>query len=128
MNRRTQRLGVQFKEEIGLFLQREVRDPRIGFVTVSRVEITDDLSYAKIWVSVMGSEKEMRDTMIGLHQAVPFVRKHMSKILKIRKIPELNFVQDLNLEHGLRIEKILNNLKEQGGLGDTGNDSEAESR
>ena len=116
MSRRTDRLGELFREEISKLLQKGLKDPRVGFATISRVDITEDLSYAKVLVSVMGSEKEKRDTLIGLKNSSGFIRQFLGKGIKIRKIPELSFVLDENLEHAMRIESILAELKNKGEL------------
>ena len=116
MSRRTDRLGELFREEISKLLQKGLKDPRVGFATISRVDITEDLSYAKVLVSVMGSDKEKRDTLIGLKNSSGFIRQFLGKGIKIRKIPELSFVLDENLEHAMRIESILAELKNKGEL------------
>ena len=116
MSRRTDRLGELFREEISKLLQKGLKDPRVGFATISRVDITEDLSYAKVLVSVMGSDKEKRDTLIGLKNSSGFIRQFLGKGIKIRKIPELSFVLDENLEHAMRIESILAELKQKGEL------------
>ncbi|MBO4712912.1 30S ribosome-binding factor RbfA [uncultured Fibrobacter sp.] len=116
MSRRTDRLGELFREEISKLLQKGLKDPRVGFATISRVDITEDLSYAKVLVSVMGSDKEKRDTLIGLKNSAGFIRQFLGKGIKIRKIPELSFVLDENLEHAMRIESILAELKNKGEL------------
>jgi len=116
MSRRTDRLGELFREEISKLLQKGLKDPRVGFATISRVDITEDLSYAKVLVSVMGSDKEKRNTLIGLKNSAGFIRQFLGKGIKIRKIPELSFVLDENLEHAMRIESILAELKNKGEL------------
>lgn len=116
MSRRTDRLGELFREEISKLLQKGLKDPRVGFATISRVDITEDLSYAKVLVSVMGSEKEKRDTLIGLKNSAGFIRQFLGKGIKIRKIPELSFVLDANLDHAMRIDSILAELKQKGEL------------
>ena len=116
MSRRTDRLGELFREEISKLLQKGLKDPRVGFATISRVDITEDLSYGNVLVSVMGSDKEKRDTLIGLKNSAGFIRQFLGKGIKIRKIPELSFVLDENLEHAMRIESILAELKNKGEL------------
>ena len=115
MSRRTDRLGEQFREEICKLIQKGLKDPRVTPLTsITRVDITEDLSYAKALVSVMGSDKEKRDSVIGLNNSAGFIRGVLGKALKIRKIPELNFVLDENLEHAMHIEGILAELKQKG--------------
>ena len=117
MSRRTDRLGEQFREEISKLIQKGLKDPRVSsLASVTRVDITEDLSYAKVLVSVLGSDKEKRDSLIGLNNSAGFIRGVLGKALKIRKIPELNFVLDENLEHAMHIENILAELKQKGDL------------
>ena len=87
-----------------------------SLASITRVTITDDLSYAKVMVSVMGTDKEKRDSLIGLKNSAGYIRGVLGKELKIRKIPELNFVLDENLEHAMHIESILAELKQKGDL------------
>jgi ribosome-binding factor A len=111
MNRRMERMGELFKKEISIRLQNDIRDPRIGFVTVSRVDITDDLSLARVRVSVFGSDKEKRDSLIGLNHSAGRLRSLLSKDIKIRRLPKLEFVLDENLDHGFRVQEILQELQ-----------------
>ncbi|MBP5246922.1 MAG: 30S ribosome-binding factor RbfA [Fibrobacter sp.] len=113
---RTVRLDEQFREEISKLLMKGLKDPRIGFVTISRVEITNDLSYAKVYISVLGSDREKAASLIGLRNSAGFIRTYLGKALKIRKIPLLSFVLDESLDHAMHIEEILAELKEQGEL------------
>ncbi|MCK9182439.1 MAG: 30S ribosome-binding factor RbfA [Fibrobacteraceae bacterium] len=114
--RRTDRLDELFREEISKLLQKGLKDPRVGFATITRVEITTDLSYAKVYVSVLGSEKDKTGTMIGLKNSAGFIRKYLGTQIKIRKIPELTFVLDESLDHAMHIEEILSDLKGKGEL------------
>ena len=109
MSRRTDRLDEQFREEIGKLLQKGLKDPRVSsLASITRV--------TKVMVSVMGSDKEKRDSLIGLKNSAGYIRTVLGKALKIRKIPELNFVLDENLEHAMHIESILAELKQKGDL------------
>ncbi|OIP53015.1 MAG: ribosome-binding factor A [Fibrobacteres bacterium CG2_30_45_31] len=114
MSRRTDRLGELFREEISKLLQKGLKDPRVGFATINRVDITEDLSYAKVLVSVMGTDKEKTSTIIGLRNSSGFIRQFLGKGIKIRKIPELQFVLDENLDHAMHIQDILSDLKAKG--------------
>ena len=114
MSRRTDRLGELFREEISKLLQKGLKDPRVGFATINRVDITEDLSYAKALVSVMGTDKEKTSTIIGLRNSSGFIRQFLGKGIKIRKIPELQFVLDENLDHAMHIQDILSDLKAKG--------------
>ena len=97
--------------------QKGLKDPRVStLASITRVDITEDLSYAKALVSVMGSDKEKRDTLVGLNNSAGFIRGVLGKALKIFKVPELKFVLDENLEHAMHIEEILAELKQKGEL------------
>jgi len=117
MTRRTDRIGHLIQRELGDFILRELSDSRVGFVTISRVEVTTDLAHAKVHVSILGSEKEKRDSMAALSHAAAYMRTHLSKILETRTVPKLAFVEDKNLDHGFRINAVLKDLeaKERGG-------------
>lgn len=111
MTRRTDRIGHLIQQEIGNLILREISDVRIGFVTISRVEVTTDLAHAKVFVSVLGTDKEKRDSLAGLGHSASFMRTHLAKVLKMRTVPRLQFVEDKNLDHGFRINEILNDIK-----------------
>lgn len=113
MTRRTERVSALIQRELGEFILRELSDSRIGFVTISRVEVTTDLAHAKVHVSVLGSDKEKRDSLVGLSHSATFMRTHLSKVLKMRTVPRLQFVEDKNLDHGFRINEILNDIKRE---------------
>lgn len=121
MNKRTDRLGNQFLQEISKLLRLEIKDPRIGFVTISRVEVTDDLSIAKVYTSVMGSDKEKKDSLIGLNKSSTFIRKLLFKSMTLRKMPKFQFVLDESLDYGFKVQGILDELKQSGEL-DIGTD------
>lgn len=121
MNKRTDRLGNQFLQEISKLLRLEIKDPRIGFVTISRVEVTDDLSIAKVYTSVMGSDKEKKDSLIGLNKSSIFIRKLLFKSMTLRKMPKFQFVLDESLDYGFKVQGILDELKQSGEL-DIGTD------
>lgn len=104
------------QREISVILQNGLRNPNIGFVSVSRVDVTTDLYYATVMVSVLGSKLEQMKSLKALQQSAGFIRSHLSKIIKIRRIPELRFVIDENQQHAARINDILNDLKAKGEL------------
>jgi ribosome-binding factor A len=111
MTRRTERIGHLIQRELGELIRGQLADARIGFVTVSRVDVTTDLAHAKVFVSVLGNDKEKRDSLIGLEHGASFLRTHLSKVLQTRTVPRLQFVEDKNLDHGQRVNQILNDLK-----------------
>jgi ribosome-binding factor A len=116
MSERTARLDELLREEISSVIRREVDDPRIGFVTVTDVEVAPDLRHANVWVSVIGSADEKRVTLRALSRAMPFVRQRLGK-LRLKRIPDLHVKEDQTAARGTRILRILDDL-EQGGEGD----------
>jgi ribosome-binding factor A len=111
MSQRTERIDEQLRQEIGQALEREVADPRIGFVTVTRVETSPDLSHARVWVSVIGSEQERKTTLSALRHAMPYLRRGLGSKLRLRRIPELEVRLDDTVERGTRVLQILNDLE-----------------
>ena len=111
MSSRTKRLDELLREEISAVLQREVDDPRIGFVTITDVETTSDLSHANVWVSVIGSPDEKRQTLRALSHAMPFVRQRLGR-LRLKKIPDLHVKEDETAARGTRLLQILGELEQ----------------
>ena len=115
MSERTARLDELLREEISAVLQREVDDPRIGFVTITDVEVSPDLRHASVWVSVIGTADEKRQTLRALSRAMPFVRQRLGK-LRLKRIPDLHVKEDDTAARGTRVLQILDDL-EAGGEG-----------
>ncbi|MGQ0813604.1 MAG: 30S ribosome-binding factor RbfA [Gemmatimonadota bacterium] len=111
MSRRIERLNEQVKREVSDILRSEVRDPRVGIVTVTEARVAPDLSIARVYVRPMGDEKEQEAALEGLAAASPYVRRELSKRLKVRTVPELRFEADKALDYGLHIEKLLSEIK-----------------
>lgn len=113
-NQRSARVAEQMREEMARLI-RDLKDPRVGFVSVVKVEVSGDLRYARIFVSVMGTEQQKKESMKGLQSASGHLRSELGQILRLRFVPELNFHLDESIEHGVRIAKLLVELqKEQG--------------
>jgi ribosome-binding factor A len=110
MSDRTARLDELLREEISAIITRDVHDPRVGFVTVTSVDVTRDLSHATVWVSLIGQADERRDALRALGRAMPFVRARLG-VLRIRKIPELHLRLDDTAERGTRVLDILHALE-----------------
>lgn len=110
MSKRLARLNEQLKREISAMIRTQVRDPRVGLVTVTHVQTAADLGSARVRVRLTGTDAERAETLAGLDAAAPFLRRNLGQILKIRHIPELRFMEDHSLEHALRIEKILSDV------------------
>ncbi|HEY4601598.1 MAG TPA: 30S ribosome-binding factor RbfA [Cerasibacillus sp.] len=107
---RANRVAEQMKKELGDILTRKIKDPRIGFVTVTDVEVTGDLQQATVYVSILGSEEEKKETLLGLSKAKGFIRSEIGSRIRLRKTPEITFEFDEALEYGNRIETILKKL------------------
>jgi ribosome-binding factor A len=112
---RPERVAELIRETVAQFLTEKVRDPRIGFVTVTGVEVSGDLAHATVRVSVLGSEEEKARTLEGLASAARFLRARLSRELHLRTSPELRFERDRGLEHAVRIDQLLRELKESPG-------------
>jgi ribosome-binding factor A len=112
---RPERVAELIRQSVAEFLTGNVRDPRIGFVTVTGVEVTPDLSHATIRVSVMAGEEEKARSLEGLASAARFLRTQLSRELRLRTSPELHFVLDRGLDHAQRIDRVLRELKEGDG-------------
>ena len=107
MSRRTERLAEEIREEVALLIASELKDPRIGFVTVTRVEVTPDLRTARIYVGVLGTEKQRTTSLAGLKQGAGFLRRALGRTLRLRYTPELLFQYDEGLEASDRVAKLL---------------------
>lgn len=111
MSQRAKRVGELIKQEVSQLLQRGLKDPRIGFVTVTDVEVTGDLRNATVYISVFGNDKQKQDTMAGLEAATGFIRREVGKYLHLRYTPELAFKFDESVQYGSHINQILHELK-----------------
>jgi len=111
MSHRIERVSSLMRHEISELLQRQVKDPRINqFVAVTEVSISADLKYAKVFVSCMGSEEEKQAMLKGLGAASNFLRKQLSKRLRLRRIPELNFEWDDSIERGDHLLQLIDKI------------------
>jgi ribosome-binding factor A len=108
--RRTDRLGHEIRVELAELISREVKDPRIGFATVTRVELSADLHHAQVFVSVLGSPKEQERSIEGLTSAAGFLRHEIGHRLALRRVPELAFILDRSIEAGEKIEILLQKI------------------
>ena len=104
---RIEKLQELIKQETSKMLLYDIKDPRIGFVTVTDVEMTGGLREAKIFVSIMGNEEQIKDTMKGLQSALGFVRREIGKRIRLRFTPEISFAPDKSLDYSEHIQKIL---------------------
>ncbi len=115
MARRIERLNEQLKRELAVLIRTGIRDPRIAPVTVTAVRTTSDLNLARVLVRLLGTEAEKRDALAGLDRAAPFLRRSLGQELRIRRVPELEFLEDRSLERAARIEELLSEVRPDGG-------------
>ncbi|MBR2520043.1 MAG: 30S ribosome-binding factor RbfA [Selenomonadaceae bacterium] len=104
---RIEKLQELIKQETGKMLLNDIKDPRIGFVTVTDVEMTGDLREAKIFVSVMGGAEQIKNSLEGLKSALGFIRREIGKRIRLRFTPEISFALDTSLDYGDHIQKLL---------------------
>jgi len=110
---RLEKVQEFIKQEVSKMILTDLKDPRIGFVTVTRVEATGDLRQAKVFISLFGSEEQKEGTWQGLQKALGFIRAEVGKRLKIRHSPELILQLDESLDHSVHIQKLLDKLKQE---------------
>ncbi len=117
-SQRSRRVGEEIHREISALLQKGLKDPRIGFVTITAVEVTPDLHLARVFFTVIGDEKARKDSEAGLARAVPYLRRELGKRLRMRYIPDILFRYDGSIEYGNRIETILKEINSSPDNGD----------
>jgi len=108
---RVERVAELIREEISKILREDVSDPRIGFVSITRVDISPDLDNAKVFVSILGNEEKKKEGMNGLNSATGFIRGRLGHLLELRLVPEIKFVRDDSLEKGSRVLSIISRLE-----------------
>ena len=106
--KRSERVQELLLKEISALIQRGLKDPRIGFATVTTVDLSNNLKHAKVYISVLGTESEQRDTITGLTNASGFIRGSLGKNLNLRYIPVLEFILDETAKRVAKINKIIN--------------------
>lgn len=110
---RPDRVGEQIRQELSQILAQQVHDPGIGFITLTRVKVTPDLQLARVLYTVMGDDKQKKETVKALERAVPFLRRQIGSRIRLRRVPDLQFFYDESIEHQDRIEQILLDLKRE---------------
>jgi ribosome-binding factor A len=108
---RPDRVADQIRGELGQLLAREVHDPGIGFVTITRVQVTPDLQHARVFFTALGDERARRQSDRALHRAIPFLRRQIGSRLRLRRVPELEFIYDESIAGQDRIEQLLQDLR-----------------
>ena|SRR5438094_2732857 len=107
---RPDRVADQIRGELGELLAREVHDPGLGFVTITRVQVTADLQQARVFYTALGEEHARRNSERALHRASPFLRRQIGSRLRLRRVPELQFLYDESIAGQDRIEQLLNEI------------------
>lgn len=113
MYKRATRVGDLLQKEISSIIIQELKDPRLGFVTVTGVSVSDNLENARVFISVLGSGDEIKQTFDGLRSATGFIRSCIGKRVKLRHVPELSFLLDESVSYGAHIEALLRDLKKE---------------
>jgi ribosome-binding factor A len=112
VTRRTRQVGELLKEELSDIIRREVKDPRIGFMSITEVDLPTDLRTAKVYVSVLGTDEEREQTVTALRSASGFIRHHLKPRLRMRQIPVLDFQSDRSMEYAQHISETLRAIEE----------------
>lgn len=110
MSLRPNRVGEQMKKELGEIITRKIKDPRIGFVTVTDVQVTGDLQQATVYISVLGDQEQRENTLKGLAKAKGFIRSEIGQRIRLRKTPEITFEFDESIDYGNRIDTLLHQI------------------
>lgn len=111
--KRSKRVADQIKKEASEIIQRQVKDPQLGFVTITDVEMTDDLKTATIFYSVLGDDENKKHTEFGLQRARNFIQSEIGKRIRIRNTPQISFKYDGSIEYGAHIEELINKIHQQ---------------
>lgn len=113
--RRQEKMAVEIKRILSTIFQQDIKDPRIDFSTVSvtRVDIPNDISHARIHISVLGDEARQKETMQVLQNARGHIRTELARQLQIRHAPELEFMLDMSIEHGIHMSSLLDELSKE---------------
>ena len=112
-NMRAERVGEQMKKEVMDIINNKVKDPRVGFLTITDVELPNDLSHAKVYLTVLGSNKEIDNTFKALEKAKGFIKSELGSRMRLRIIPDLTFEYDKSIEYGNKIERMIQDLHKE---------------
>jgi len=115
---RSQRVSSQIQRELAIILQSGVKDPRLGFVTVSDVDLSQDLSVAKVYFTVLNADASVvNDNLTILNQSIPFIRRELGRRLRMRNCPEIRFLFDDSVERGMRIAELISDNNSDNDIG-----------
>jgi len=113
--KRASRVAALLRQEISRIISLEVKDPRVRMVTITRIRLTDDLSYARIFTSILGDEEARKNALEGLVRATNYMRSALRKVTDLRIVPQLEFILDDSAEYAQNIQVIINKLHEEKG-------------
>ena len=113
MGMRSKKVEGQLKKEISIILQEDLKDPRIGFVTITRIDLTGDLRHAKIYFSILGDEVNQEASIEGIKSAAGYIRKLVGERLNLKYVPELSFRLDKSIEYSVNLEKTFEKLRKE---------------
>lgn len=108
---RPERVADQIRKELSVLLAREVQDPGIGFLTITRVKVTPDLQQARVFYTIIGDDKARKETAKALGRALPFLRRQVGQRVRLRTVPDLQFMYDESIEQQDRIERIIQDIQ-----------------
>ena len=109
-SRRQRQVADLLRDEISFIIQRGLKDPRIGFASITRVEVSPDIRYATVFISVLGTEEEQSESLVALNNASGFIRHELGPKLSIRNIPNVSFRLDRSMQHAENVQRLLNEI------------------
>ena len=104
---RPRRVAEQLQRELAELIQLELKDPRVGMITVTGVEVTSDYSHAKVFFSLLGDQARLKEALVGLNSAAGYLRSQVAHRMKLRIMPALHFIHDTSIEQGVRLDKLI---------------------
>lgn len=113
---RTRKLEIDLKRELGFIINNLIKDPRLGFVTITGLNLSPDFQYLDIYISIMGSPDEIQESLNTLKRGSGFIKKKLGQRIKLRTIPALRFQYDQSIDRGMKITEILETLKKNNQL------------
>jgi ribosome-binding factor A len=112
-SRRPQRIALQIQHEVSLMISRNMKDRRVGFVTVTGVQMSPDLRHAKLFISMMGSEDEKNESLATLNHATGWIRHELGQRVRMKFVPDIVFLMDTSQDYGEHIDKLIDEIREQ---------------
>jgi len=116
--KRSSRVADQIRKDVSEIILLSLKDPKLGFITITHVELTDDLRYAKIFYTVLGEEEARKESQKGLERAKGFIQREMGRRIRLKHTPEIIFKYDHSIERAARIEQLLKQMQKQSRLED----------